>query len=73
MEKINVGFIGCGRISDLHYPGYKSAGEARVYAVCDADPDTAAARKRQWKAAKAYTDYRELLADPAVDAVEILT
>lgn len=73
MEKINVGFIGCGRISDLHYPGYKSTGEARVFAVCDADPDTAAARKRQWKAAKSYTDYRELLADPAVDAVEILT
>ena len=73
MQKINVGFIGCGRIADLHYPGYKSGKEARIHAVCDADPGTAAARKRQWKAAKAYTDYRELLADPAVDAVEILT
>jgi predicted dehydrogenase/putative sterol carrier protein len=73
MQKINVGFIGCGRISDLHYPGYRSGKEARIYAVCDTDPGTAAVRKRQWKAAKSYTDYRELLADPAVDAVEVLT
>ena len=73
MERINVGIIGCGRISDLHYPGYKSGGEARVYAVCDSDAATAARRKKEWKAVKSYTDYRELLADRAVDAVEVLT
>jgi predicted dehydrogenase len=70
---INVGFIGCGRISDLHFPGYKNNREARIYAVCDSDPETARLRQKQWKADKAYTDYRELLADPKIQAVEILT
>jgi predicted dehydrogenase len=73
MDKINVGIIGCGRIADLHYPGYKTSKDARIYAVCDANPETAAARKKQWKAVKSYTDYRELMADPEINAVEVLT
>lgn len=73
MEKLRVGIIGCGRISDLHYPGYKNNAYARIYAVCDANKETAETRKKQWKAEKCYTDFRELLHDPDVDAVEILT
>lgn len=73
MDRINVGIIGCGRIADLHYPGYKSSKDAHIYAVCDVDAATAARRKKEWKAEKSYTDYRELLADSAVDAVEVLT
>jgi len=73
MKDINVGFIGCGRISDLHAPGYRNNPAAAIYAVCDSDSEAAARRKREWKAVKAYTDYRELLQDPQLDAVEILT
>jgi putative sterol carrier protein len=35
LSKINVGIIGCGRISDLHQPGYVDHPDARLYAVCD--------------------------------------
>ncbi len=73
MSTINVGIIGCGRIADLHYPGYKKNRDARIYAVCDCDAETTSRRRKEWKAEKAYADYRELLADPSVDAVEILT
>jgi len=73
MEKLNVGIIGCGRISDLHYPGYADNPGARLYAVCDTRPETAQARKKEWQAEKAYTDYREMLKDTHLDAVEILT
>ncbi|MBP7605296.1 MAG: Gfo/Idh/MocA family oxidoreductase [Spirochaetes bacterium] len=73
MNTINVGIIGCGRIADLHYPGYRNNRDARVYAVCDCDGEMMVRRKKDWKAERAYADYRELLADPAVDAVEILT
>lgn len=72
-DTINVGIIGCGRISDLHHPGYQRTRKARIHAVCDTDPDVADRRMRAWGAASAYTDYRALLADPAIDAVEILT
>lgn len=73
MEKINVGFIGCGRISDMHFPAYKDNKEARLYAVCDSNPVVAEARKNEWGAVKSYTDYKEMLADPDLDAIEIIT
>jgi predicted dehydrogenase len=73
MEKLNVGFIGCGRISDLHFPGYRNNPAGRIYAVCDSDPERAERKKSEWKAEKAFTDYREMLQDPNLDAVEILT
>ena len=70
---INVGFIGCGRIADLHAMGYKDNPDARIYAVCSLDRDQAEARKTEWGAEKAYTSHRELLDDPKVDAVEVLS
>ena len=73
MEKLNIGMIGCGLISSLHARGYADNPRARLYAVCDVDPSLVAARKDEWSAEKGFTDYRELLADPAVDAVEIIT
>ena len=73
MTALNVGIIGCGRIADLHYPGYRNRKDARIYAVCDKVKETAEIRKKQWKAEKVYLDYRDLLADPKIDAVEILT
>jgi predicted dehydrogenase len=73
MTKINVGIIGCGRISDLHVPGYRHHPHAQIYAVCDSDADTVEKRKNAWGAKKGFTDYRSMLDDPALDAVEILT
>jgi len=73
MAKINVGIIGCGRISDLHHPGYRDNPEAQIYAVCDSHPDFVERRKNEWKTNKAYTDYKEMLRDPELHAVEILT
>lgn len=73
MGQINVGIIGCGRIADLHYCGYRDRADARVYAVCDSDAATAERRQREWRAVKAYRDYRELINDRDIDAVEILT
>ncbi len=73
MEKINVGLIGLGRITDLHYPAYKGSRLAKLHAVCDSDEELARKRKKEWKAAKLYTDYREMLQDPEIDAVEVIT
>lgn len=72
MSKINFGIIGCGRISDLHAPGYLRSEDARIYAVCDTNPQIAEKRLAEWRAEKSYTDYRQLLEDPEVDAVEII-
>ncbi|MBI4306535.1 MAG: Gfo/Idh/MocA family oxidoreductase, partial [Chloroflexi bacterium] len=52
---------------------YRDSPDAELYAVCDADADLAARRAREWGARISLTDYRELLADPDLDAVEVLT
>jgi predicted dehydrogenase len=73
METVRIGIIGCGRISDLHASGYLADARARVAAVCDIDPAKAQAKVREWGAEVPYTDYRALLADSSIDAVDIIT
>jgi predicted dehydrogenase len=70
---IKVGIIGLGRIADLHRLGYVDNPEACIHAVCDVDPEAVEKRRGEWQTARGYLDYHELLADPDIDAVEILT
>ncbi len=72
LQRVHVGFIGCGRISTLQVLGYLDHPRAEVLAVCDRDSGLARQRGQEWGARKIYTDYQQLLADPDVNAVEIL-
>jgi predicted dehydrogenase len=71
--RVRVGFVGCGRIADLQCLGYLGHPRAEIAAVCDVDEALARRRASAWGAAKVHTDLERLLADPAIDAVEILT
>jgi len=71
-KKIKVGFLGCGRIADLHYLGYVDNPDAELFAICDPNPAVIEKRSKEWKYTKSYTDYKEMLNDPEVEAVEIL-
>lgn len=70
---VRVGLIGCGGIMRPHVEGWKAvADRAQVVAVADISPENAQTRVDQLGApAKIYQDYRELLADDAIDAVDI--
>jgi predicted dehydrogenase len=70
---IGIGMVGCGRIADLQSLGYLDHPDAEIVAVCDVDPALARERAEAWGARSAYTALDDLLADPAVDAVEIAT
>lgn len=74
MDLLRVGFIGTGRISDLHALEYLNNERAKIVAICDIDPDNARSRGEQWGVApdRIFTDYHDLLALPDVDLVEIL-
>jgi predicted dehydrogenase len=72
LKPIGVGLIGAGIMGTYgHYPGYAEIpSKAKVVAVCDKD-EGALGRLAEKSGAAPYTDYNELLKDPAVDAVDI--
>jgi hypothetical protein len=82
-NRLRIGQIGCGRIAQVHdVPSVLKAGLADYVAVCDVDSrrttdskEQLAAFYRQSGAAApqvaAYSDYRELLSHPDLDAVVI--
>lgn len=74
MEKLRVGIIGTGRISDLHAIEYLNNPRAEIVAVSDINRELAEQRGRAWGVAEnhIFTDYHDLLALPEVDLVEIL-
>lgn len=74
VDQVRVGIIGAGRISDLHAIEYRENPNAEIVAVADVDVEQASARARAWgcSLARIYGDYRALLDDPRVNAVEIL-
>jgi len=65
--------IGAGSIAELHARGYRSDPRAEIAAVCDTAPGVAEQRAAEWGAQRAWTDYRSLLDDRDVDAVDIIT
>ena len=68
MEKISVGFIGCGSHSGSRlYPSLKSAG-LELVAVCDLDETRSRARADEYNVAY-YTDYQEMCDAETMDAV----
>ena len=70
---LRVGIIGGGRITGLHALAYQDNSKAEIYAVCDINEDVARGRAQEWGAQRWFTDYREMLAESAIDAVEVIT
>ncbi|HVQ75865.1 MAG TPA: Gfo/Idh/MocA family oxidoreductase [Candidatus Binatia bacterium] len=74
MDRVRLAIVGCGNICQLNAPGYLEHPRCDVVALCDTDRARAEGRARQWGIApRIFTDYAQLLDDPGVDAVELLT
>ena len=75
-NRVNVGLVGCGLISNYHSNYLKQMEDVRVIAVCDAYKSRRIAKAADFNShyggtdiTKVYADFRELLAYPDVDAV----
>ncbi len=69
MKTLNAAVIGCGSIARFHFPALEKAG-VRVAWVCDLNAEAA----RPWAekcGARVTTDFRDALADPALDLVDV--
>ncbi|ANS73250.1 oxidoreductase [Paenibacillus yonginensis] len=72
-DSIKVGVIGTGTISQFHLDAYRNNPYAEITAICDVNEARAQSAAEIYGAEKVYTDYRELLADPAIEAVSVCT
>ena len=76
MDKIRVGFIGCGGNASGHIGRVLDIPEAEVVALCDVDQASLQrAKERNSQAAELpeFTHYQEMLEQVELDAVEIST
>jgi predicted dehydrogenase len=73
MEKVRFGLIGTGTWGNVHAETYSTYYRASLAAVCDVDETRARKAADRWGARRVYTDYREMLRDPDVDAVAVAT
>ena len=76
-KPIGIGVIGTGGIAQaVHLPAYKKLqdeGKVKIVALCDIKPGKLAEANAKFGPAQTYADYKELLANPEVDAVDVCT
>ena len=74
--KVQIGIIGCGGIANgKHMPSLKKLSNVEMVAFCDIIVERAEQAKAAYGTpdAKVYADYKELIADPAIDVVHVCT
>lgn len=71
---LRAGFLGCGRISDLHATEYLRNEQGAIAAVCDANAELARAKAAAWGVppSRVFTRQEDLIACAEVDLVEVL-
>jgi predicted dehydrogenase len=72
-EPLRVAVIGLGYWGPNLVRNFNELQEAELAAICDLRPEPLAAISRRFPAARTTTDFRSVLADPAIDAVAIAT
>jgi UDP-N-acetylglucosamine 3-dehydrogenase len=73
MEPIGYGIIGLGFFGEKHAEVAATLPTVELRAVCTRRPRRLQALQKRLGVPRGYTDYRELLADPAIQAVSVVT
>jgi predicted dehydrogenase len=73
-EMINVGIVGCGRISDLHAKAYLTHPNAHINAICDPSLEALEMRGDLWGVPvnRRFQHIEELLLHDDIDMVDVL-
>ena len=75
VKTVVVGTLGAGYAARLHGSGYQrvSGIRVRLKTVCDVQEQLAEQVKEQFGYEEICTDYAEMLADPEIDVIDIVT
>lgn len=70
---INIGLIGCGRISKNHFEAIADQPDAQCIACCDIIEERAREAAQKYNIPQWTTKYEEMLKDPDIDIISICT
>ncbi len=74
MEKLKIGVIGVGNISNCHIQAYKKNPNVELYAFCDINEQRLKEKGEAHGVTRLYTDKDQMLAElPELDAVSVCT
>ncbi len=74
MSKIKVAVVGVGSIAESHIASYKANEKVELYAFCDINENTLAAKGEKHGVTRLYTNVNEMLeALPEIDVVSVCT
>jgi len=73
MDRIRIGVIGLGWFGEIHCETIVGVPTLELAALCTRTPGRLGALAQKFGVAKTTTDYREILANPDIDAVSIVT
>ncbi|HID94828.1 MAG TPA: Gfo/Idh/MocA family oxidoreductase [Candidatus Latescibacteria bacterium] len=73
MDKVRVGFIGCGFWANtVHYPSLARMDDVVVAAVCDLNHDRLKETASKYGIERSFSDYRQMVEEVELDAVYIV-
>ena len=73
MNRAKIGVIGLGRFGVQHARVLAQLPQVELTAVCSRSAERAASVATTYNVPGHYTDYRDLIRDPDVDAIDIVT
>src|SRR5689334_8793208 len=73
MGPIRLGIVGCGSISHWHGRAAAQTADVDIVACCDVQQATAEAWRDRYGSERAYTDYRRMVREHALDGVLLAT
>lgn len=73
MEKVKIGIIGTGSISNMHMSGYTRMKNVEVIAACDINEERVKEFAQKYNIPNIFTDYNKMLEMEELDAVSVTT
>lgn len=73
MRTIKHGILGLGWFGEKHCEALSAIPRAEIHSLCTRNPQRLAEMAEKFGAARTFTDYREMLADPELESVSITT
>jgi UDP-N-acetylglucosamine 3-dehydrogenase len=73
MKRLRIGVIGLGWFGEIHCDAIMGIPSLELAALCTRTPARLSALAAKYSVEKTFVDYRDMLADPDIDAVSIVT